>query len=640
MSFQTKPKNTDGKKIVQVNGVMQVSVKDLRKEFQKNEAKQKSVTNSRRASKKVANIAGYFGTLAGSDKKCFGGAPKYVEEASEIATDRSIVSQKSQKENSTKSAVVVPSPLIRSTTNVSGTSDNSIRTIETNTGMDLSISSNGALNDQEQSFLTDCTEKSWSYSNVKLRKVQHPDRNGTKNKHFGKQLLPSKLSVVGRRMTVSESTLSMEMDSRDDSSSLCDSERRQTFDYIPRNYSKSARPSTQECASKSATKPTALDLKTKDQRVMAETSGIKMTSFGIDVSQDDSVEEPLAHDKILLQKPVTCRTPSATEKELQLLRSMALTKKSSYQSHSRTSSSFRLESPRSDKKSMMDRIIVGARDVEPSPEQKLVPSPMSETSFSAITQISEPMEGADSEPSAKTVVKKSRQITEEHQTMDTFHPYPSNELERVRMSLRSVRLPVVSQTDKPHVQHSNSVPSPKENHPSMTMCKATKEDSNDNRSLCSEISRSTSKTVYGNKENTGSSKPQNWPEDPIQPAASMQSDYTTDTDYSYGADGHSQSENHFLQITLSSGGIAEKYEPNIVMSPTDVSIEGMGAMNLGGHEVVNRASWSHNHPVPLLSPTGSSPERYHDGQSRSRDAFRGAKHFFFRKKSSRKSNLF
>jgi hypothetical protein len=120
--------------------------------------------------------------------------------------------------------------------------------------------------------------------------------------------------------------------------------------------------------------------------------------------------------------------------------------------------------------------------------------------------------------------------------------------------------------------------------------------------------------------------------DELFPSMSMQSDYTTDSD-AYGT-GDSDGDNRYLQITLSSGGITEKYEPNIVLSPTvestDDSLEGQ-PQRRGGRL------------IDLASPTESSPEKYYfpnDDRRRSLEAFKGAKRFFFGGKKSRKTTMF
>jgi hypothetical protein len=118
----------------------------------------------------------------------------------------------------------------------------------------------------------------------------------------------------------------------------------------------------------------------------------------------------------------------------------------------------------------------------------------------------------------------------------------------------------------------------------------------------------------------------------LHPSTSMQSDYTTDSD-SY-CTGEAGGDNRYLQITLSSGGIAEKYDPNIVLSPTaestDESMEG-------------KSQWRHNQMMDFTPPTESLPEKYYfqnDDRRRSLEALKGAKRFFFGGKKSRKSNMF
>jgi hypothetical protein len=97
--------------------------------------------------------------------------------------------------------------------------------------------------------------------------------------------------------------------------------------------------------------------------------------------------------------------------------------------------------------------------------------------------------------------------------------------------------------------------------------------------------------------------------DELFPASSMLSDYTTDTE----GDPASYGDNRYIQITLSSGGIAEKSEPNINMSPTLESSDSEG--------------------MSMISPGDSlSDERKYDSRNdkrKSRKALKGAKNFFF-----------
>ena len=95
---------------------------------------------------------------------------------------------------------------------------------------------------------------------------------------------------------------------------------------------------------------------------------------------------------------------------------------------------------------------------------------------------------------------------------------------------------------------------------------------------------------------------------------SMTSEYTTDTE----GDCASYGDNRYIQITLSSGGITEKFEPNVAMSPTVESSAPEG--------------------ISILSPTDISIDRFSDSGPGSRrdkrkgiDPLKGAKNFFFGK---------
>ena len=97
--------------------------------------------------------------------------------------------------------------------------------------------------------------------------------------------------------------------------------------------------------------------------------------------------------------------------------------------------------------------------------------------------------------------------------------------------------------------------------------------------------------------------------DELFSASSMLSDYTTDTEGDFATYG----DNRYIQITLSSGGIAEKSEPNIAMSPTLESSDSEG--------------------MSMISSVDSlSDERQYDSRNdkrKSRKALKGAKNFFF-----------
>ena len=97
--------------------------------------------------------------------------------------------------------------------------------------------------------------------------------------------------------------------------------------------------------------------------------------------------------------------------------------------------------------------------------------------------------------------------------------------------------------------------------------------------------------------------------DELFSASSMLSDYTTDTEGDFAMYG----DNRYIQITLSSGGIAEKSEPNIAMSPTLESSDSEGMSTIS-------------------SVDSLSDERQYDSRNdkrKSRKALKGAKNFFF-----------
>jgi hypothetical protein len=108
----------------------------------------------------------------------------------------------------------------------------------------------------------------------------------------------------------------------------------------------------------------------------------------------------------------------------------------------------------------------------------------------------------------------------------------------------------------------------------------------------------------------------------VLPAESMDSEYTSETEFGYSG-GDSVAQTHYIQISLSSGGISEKVEPSIVLSPAIAS---------RGNDSSGKDCDGHQLPI-LTSPTGSSPEQY-DGKRRSLDALKGAKRFFFGKQKS------
>jgi hypothetical protein len=104
-------------------------------------------------------------------------------------------------------------------------------------------------------------------------------------------------------------------------------------------------------------------------------------------------------------------------------------------------------------------------------------------------------------------------------------------------------------------------------------------------------------------------------DDNLLPAMSMNSEYTTESEFDIASENYCH-DNRYIQISLSSGGIAEKYEPNIVVSPTTESTDD-------------------SEGLLSESPAGSSVDNYEIRGSRrrkSREPFRGAKRFFFGKK--------
>jgi hypothetical protein len=101
----------------------------------------------------------------------------------------------------------------------------------------------------------------------------------------------------------------------------------------------------------------------------------------------------------------------------------------------------------------------------------------------------------------------------------------------------------------------------------------------------------------------------------LLPAMSTDSESTTENETDVD---QSSSDNRYIQISLSSGGVAEKYEPNIVVSPTAESTDG-------------------SEDLLTLSPSESPAGEYEKRESRgkkSREPFKGAKRFFFGKKKA------
>jgi len=103
--------------------------------------------------------------------------------------------------------------------------------------------------------------------------------------------------------------------------------------------------------------------------------------------------------------------------------------------------------------------------------------------------------------------------------------------------------------------------------------------------------------------------------DEIFSMSSMLSEYTTDTEGDLAREREdSNGDNTYIQITLSSGGIAEKSEPNIVMSP---SLEQFNLIS------------------SVDSALDESPCNSKNDERRTRKALKGAKKFFFSKSKKR-----
>lgn len=117
--------------------------------------------------------------------------------------------------------------------------------------------------------------------------------------------------------------------------------------------------------------------------------------------------------------------------------------------------------------------------------------------------------------------------------------------------------------------------------------------------------------------------------DELPPTLSMNSEYTTSIDdglYSYG--GEDDEANRYIQISLSSGGIATKYEPNVAMSRSEDSDDPRNSLEESSPSMTS------------VSPTYSSPEKYNlqtkGDRRKSRELLKGAaKRFFFGKKKKR-----
>lgn len=104
--------------------------------------------------------------------------------------------------------------------------------------------------------------------------------------------------------------------------------------------------------------------------------------------------------------------------------------------------------------------------------------------------------------------------------------------------------------------------------------------------------------------------------DKLLPSSSTTSEYTSDSDAYYDCDNYGHSS--YIQITLSSGGIIEKYEPVVCMSPTDDS----------------SAEYNSEYGMDIsIDPTTS------DSKHSTRKALKGAKKFFFGKNKKKNAPI-
>ncbi|KAG7355503.1 hypothetical protein IV203_000189 [Nitzschia inconspicua] len=709
MSF---PAKNNGKKIVeayQVNGVMQVSVKELRKEFQRNDEKSKSAAG-RRASKKVANIAGYFGTLAGSDGKgtCFGGA--------KLAREAPVKSVKPSK----GSKIAQPGNLEKSIERISRCQPRVARTVEeekiiietaTEKLERLTINSKDKDNDGEKTENDNeiGDEILCIYGDVKLRKVRRSERGEPKWKTHGKWH-PSPSSPTQRRFSLSEPDTSGTIESRDDASYRSEWDRRQTCEFLSRSSSISTLSSSH--VSFMATDKKKNEKKSPDETTVRQIplrsfadSGQRLATGTLNSEHEFNAKTYAASkegvEEIRIQvlqppkeMPVSCRTPTATDKELNELRSMGLARKLANQNGSKPFCFPSKDSGGAQNNSSTEppgtptaQISQSSEPIDFHEERLVVGEPSSLRSPISHPVLRKTLEVGTS------IVMNMFSVNDTAVTVQGTPGNSYNELEQVRKSLRSVHgntntigrsqilhgswnqvqrnnsstptqseNPIVEKSDPKiekledirllvdagtlfaHIPSSNAVNGPCEysDEPPGT----DEEDTNKHKNLFdkdrTECLRSFNKDDHWVTPFSpfNRSLQSNDPVDKLLPTSSMQSDYTTDTECGFEDDG--QNENRYIQITLSSGGITEKFQPNIVVSPTADSTCDTTNENLEGQNPdCGRYSWSHPQHFSPGSPTGSSPERYHDRPRNSRETFRGAKNFFFGgKKGNRKSSIF
>ncbi|KAG7361790.1 hypothetical protein IV203_036891 [Nitzschia inconspicua] len=714
MSFQA---NNNRKKIVeayQVNGVMQVSVKDLRKEFQRNDEKSKSAA-SRRASKKVANIAGYFGTLAGSDGKgtCFGGA-KPTREALVKPVKPSNGSKIAQHGNLEKSIERIS----RCQPHVATTVEEEKIIPATDKLQRLTINSKDKNNVCEKTENKNETgdEKLCIYGDVKLRKVRRSERE-PKRKTHGKWP-PSPSSPVKRRCSLSEPDTSSTIEPRDDASYRSEWDRRQTCEFLSRSSSISTLSSSH--VSFMATDKKKDEKKSPDETTVYQIplrslaySGQRLATGTLKSEHEFNAETYAARkeavDEIRIQvphppkeTPVSCRTPTATDNELKELRSMGLAKKLANQNGSKpfcfpskdtggaqNNSSTKPPGPPTAQIPQSsepidfheERLVVGEPSSLRCPTSHLVLRKTLEVGTSIVMNMSSvndtavTVQGIPGKACNKVSLETYNELEQVRKSLRSVHGNTDtigrsqilhgswNQVQRNNSStptqsenpiveksdpkiekLEDIRLLVDARTLFDHIPSSNAVNGPSDY--SNESPGADDEDTNEHKILFdkdhTECSRSFNKDGHWVTPFSpfNRSLQSNDPIDKLLPTSSMQSDYTTDTECGFEDVG--QSENRYIQITLSSGGITEKFQPNIVVSPTADSMWDATNENLEGQNPdCGRYSWSHPQHFSPGSPTGSSPERYHDRPRNSRETFRGAKNFFFGgKKGNRKSSIF
>jgi hypothetical protein len=760
----------------QVNGVMQVSVKDLRKEFQCNDEKLKSPTG-KKASKKVTNISGYFGALSGSPGKCFGGA-KVFQSAENMPTPQSIPLSTTTVKTNHRPVETTPSQYTQ-------TKEKEKHTKETISAMISEAMTQYQTNlakkktDRAESFNEDNFNSDQSasiYGDVKLRKVTESKRNYSMRKKDSERCSLSSSPVrnhgnlqglnilsLRRRLSMPKLDMSIATDSKDESPLQLDWARNHDNGSrkcsIPNLSEKdvpyaSAMSISSSCGSslasvKAANHPSednrSHQLKYRESsgkhRAHVSTSSIPtMAELGLKSKRlqplSTAVTGPfsLLHAAKSAQEigkcnedaifcgtkiiadgpPISCRTPSATDRELKELRSLCLTKKATYKQATtlhtnspttlpRRSGNITIgQSPTANVSGMNSREItrstsyastLSRSSVSTTPSPNGTPPCRTENEWNSRIQLVE----------ARECLVSSEKPKPTDPSIHTF--LHTNEFERVRKSLRSVQSEAKNEPQahdtpsRPTVESETvhkdkrlttreeleqiralrltknisakaetfqaSVPEPptrlscfKTNDPNSGRLEGTQvhqqERQRQTPNSCRILAPVDCAKSIDSHDSIGSwMKPYNPFNSNLEPSscgrlpptASMRSDYTTDTEYEYDDDRSSTNENRYIQISLSSGAIAEKSEPNVVVSPTAGSVEDTTqVVGDGTGKTAVRYSWNNSYHLPMASPTDEfSPAMYHDSQRRiSRETFKGAKKFFFggKKITNRKTNLF